>query len=170
MAIVEGIMAGVSIAEGIFGASSKRKAARANMESIDKQLDILNQTKTSLGKAFESEKGFVTDRYGNVVSSLISDVGLSMEGLNANMDRAVSRSNLAFSGNISDRFSLANRELTNKFQSGMETQKFNFQNTILDITKQYQSNIADLNAQREQLLGERKVYEQQSKSRFLGIF
>ena len=75
MAVVEAIVGGLSIYEGISGASSDRANARANIKSIDEQIALMNKQKDELAFAYGQRKEMITDQFGNKIDFLTESTG-----------------------------------------------------------------------------------------------
>lgn len=170
MAIIPAIMAGVSIIEGITNAKSARDRANKNISMIDQQLELIVENKKALEEAFKSQRGYVTDKYGNSMQSLNQKIGLGFEGVNNEYQGAVSKSDLAYSGSIEKNYDMAQRDLSGRYQDSATGLRDNLQGTMLDLTTREQTQMNELHSQWRQLMGQRGAYGQQSKTKFLGIF
>jgi len=170
MAIFEAVTAGLSLFEGALNAGSARKAARAQMASIDNEITALNEQRTKLESAFTARRGIVRDMFGNKVNSLMDTVGNSLEDINADFESASRKSGLAFSGDLETRASEAGQRSKSQFKFNRNSLIDNLQSSMIELDVKETEQIGGINTRIESLRGERSIAEDQSKKRFLGIF
>lgn len=161
---------GLSIAEGIGGAASQREQARNSIESIDRQMNLLSKQKDELGQYYTEKKGYVTDAYGNQVTSLIDKVGQQLYATEDKYTSAMSKSNLSYSGTLSNKASMDASNLNKQYSNSTKTLTTGLKSDLSTLEYNKQKEFGQIDLQLESLKGERKMYESQSKERFLGIF
>jgi len=162
--------AGLSLAEGIFGASSARAAGRASMASIDEQMRIIEEQRYKLREAYTKQRGLITDTYGNKVQNLMSLVGNTLTDIGLESQSRLGQSGLAYVGGIDRREKLARKRVSNEYSGQQFSLYSRMQEDLMGSEMREASEIANLDVTTAQLRGERSIAEQQSKQRFLGIF
>jgi hypothetical protein len=164
------VAAGIGVAEGIAGAGQKRDQARTMAESVQKQIDLLGKQKSELVDLYRVKQGYMTDAYGNRVSTLLDRVGSSLADLNYDYEGAVGKTNMSFSGSVESRFADRRSQISRGARFGQESEALGLRESLLDLTMAKHREVGGIDTQITGLEGEKKLYEEQGKQRFLGIF
>ncbi len=163
-------MFGVSMFEGIFGASDTRDQARLGMENIDKEMGSLRKQKEELGQYYDSRRGMLTDQYGNVVKSVVDKIDFELGEVNREADRAAGASGFAKSGTIENRKRLTSQRRREEYFSTRTSLFDRYQEDLLNQDVQKSKDLGSIDSRMNSLQYERDVLDEQSNSKFLGIF
>lgn len=170
LGVFEAIGIGTSLLEGALGAGAARKAARDTVTSIDKEIAALSDRRGKLRSAFTARRGLVRDQFGNQVHSLLDSVGNSFEDITSQQQSSQAQSGFAFSGSIDSRAQKGRDRITTQFDSQRESLFDNLQSSIVDLDVSEADELGRIDSRISALGSERKVADDQTKKRFLGVF
>jgi hypothetical protein len=163
-------MIGVNMLEGITSAVSNRENARMNLTSIDEQIELLNKQRRELTKAYEEKKGIAKEKFGHKESYLRETTGDRFGDIENKYDVAASKTGLAFSGTVE----YGRERETDVLKSGYEFTRENLYDqlgeSLLNIEMEKTDKLGQIDAQGAGLLAQRKMYDEMSRDKFLGIF
>ena len=158
------------------------KEAQSNVESIDKQIELLNQQKKLLQEGFASKRGLLRDQYGNLVEDVREKFALSTRELSKDLykmglktDVARSRSGLAYSGTVETMSDIGRSDIYLESDKAKQQRKTSLQTledklgmNLLDLTMSENLALNQIDVQMADLEGEKKVANQEKK--WWGIF
>jgi hypothetical protein len=168
--VLPAIGAGLSLYEGITGASQQRKLGEATAKSIEEQMRLLNEQRKKLGEAYEGRRNIVTDVYGNKVSSLVDRVGQTLQTIGMETDFNLGKSGLAYSGTLRKREDLTRKRVGLDYSSEQRSLYDTMRSQLADIRGSELREQGDIDTKLTQLQGELEVANIQKQSKFLGIF
>lgn len=163
-------MVGLSLFEGITGASSSREMARRGKESVEEQMKLLNRQRRELEQLYAEKGEIVTDVYGNKVTNLLERTGLNLTDISDRFDAVASRSGLAFSGTAERRRDLSERRTTLAYKSDARSLYDKLVSDRMDLDIAKSREFGNIDIQLAGLEGQADIYEAQANQRFLGIF
>lgn len=161
---------GLSVAEGIGGARSTRDSAKEAMKSIERQIDLIEKQKRYLQEASRARKSIARDKYGADVTSLVDRIGMSLEKSGDQFRHLAGRTGMSYSGTVERKGSQAREEAYEGFSNtigGLSSQR---RATEAELDMNLDEALNSLTMQINQLNQEKKLYKEQSKQKFLGIF
>lgn len=165
-----GFQVGMTIGEGVFGAGQRRKEAQWMMESVDRQLELLDRQRGYLTSAYKQSVENVTDIYGNRVDTLMARIGSNLMNIQAQAEESQAATGFAYSGSIQKRRQRSRIPAFQQAELGREGILAQLGQSLLTSETQFSRDLGQLNVRTEQLRQERKQYEQKSKEKFLGVF
>lgn len=168
--LIAGGMVALNIWEGISGAVSARDAARANVTSIDEQIAMLNKQRRELATAFEQKKGIATEGYGRKEEYLRETTGERLGDIDYKYDVATSKTGLAFSGTVEYGRERETDILQSGYEFGRESLYDQLGASLLDIEMERADKFGQIDAQVAGLKAQRKVEDERTRDKFMGLF
>lgn len=136
-------MAGVSLIQGAQQDKATADQAAATMGSVAKQAEQLRKQKQYLEKYYDERRGYMTDSYGNKVTSILDSVGQNLYDARERSDFTSGRTGLSYSGTTQKSYQTATdymkRDATNKYKN---------------VNLEYQTALSDLEAAKEREFGQ----------------
>ena len=168
----EAATVGLGFVEGISGAHASRSEARANLESVDAQIELLNKQREELGKAYETKKELVRDRFGNKISSLETEVSFRAGNIREKSDRLTAGTGLSYSGTVEYGKTREEDILSSRYGTQRESLFDSLGQSLFDIDMERTETFARMDSDLIGLRAERKIQDERaSESAFgLGIF
>lgn len=168
--LLQAIGVGLSVAEGIDNARSARSMAKKQRKDLQVQIDRLLEQRDAVNEFAIARKENVTDMQGRQVGSLFDRVGMRLEAMAMQEQNAQAKTGMAASGTVSRASDLQKRGELASFESSLNQSWDRFKGEMLDIERTKQTDIAEIDMQREQIKGQIDVLKQQEKRKYLGIF
>jgi hypothetical protein len=168
--IIAAASLGISLIDSALGSKANRSIAGIKIEGINDQLRSIGEEKKLLQKVFEEKRGFVTDRFGNNIESLGKKVGLSYSSLGIEAGNLRGKSGFSYSGTVEQILGNQRTNIRNQFQDSLAGSRDVLQDSILNITSEFQGSLAELKAEEARLNQEKALLAKEKKRKFLGIF
>ena len=160
---------GLSVVEGISGASTERNVGEANVESIDEQIALLNKQREELAKAFTEMKSIVTDKFGNKINFLQESTAFKSGNIRDRYDTAAGQTDLAFSGTVEYGREKAEEGLRSEYGYQREGLQDMLGESLFNIDMERTEKFGQIDSQILGLKAQRKVEEERSNASFLGL-
>jgi len=160
---------GLSVVEGISGASTERNVGEANVESIDEQIALLNKQREELAKAFTEKKSIVTDKFGNKINFLQESTAFKSGNIRDRYDTAAGQTDLAFSGTVEYGREKAEEGLRSEYGYQREGLQDMLGESLFNIDMERTEKFGQIDSQILGLKAQRKVEEERSNASFLGL-
>ena len=160
---------GLSVVEGISGASTERNVGEANVQSIDEQIALLNKQREELAKAFTEKKSIVTDKFGNKLSFLQESTAFKSGNIRDRYDTAAGQTDLAFSGTVEYGREKAEEGLRSEYGYQREGLQDMLGESLFNIDMERTEKFGQIDSQILGLKAQRKVEEERSNASFLGL-
>lgn len=136
-------IAGVSLIQGAENDNATGAQAVATMESVYKQAALLRKQKQQLEKYYTERRGYMTDSYGNKVTSILDSVGQNLYDARERSDFTSSRTGLSYSGTTQK-----------SYQNATDYMKRDATNKYKNVNLEYQTALSDLEAAKEREFGQ----------------
>jgi len=164
------ITTGISLFEGIFSAGNVRDQARTGISQIDKEMSQIRNQRKELEKFHDSRRGMLNDEYGHSVERTIDKIDLDLGDMNREADRASAGSGFAKSGTIDNRKRLTSQRRREGYFADRTSLFDKMQNDMLRGDTERDKDLGAMDQRLEGLGNQREVLDQQSNTKFLGIF
>ena len=161
---------GLGFLDSAFSAGSARDEARANLTSIDEQIALLNKQRQQLATAYDQKKGIVTDQFGNKIKSFEFETGLEGFNIREGADRASSKTNLAYSGTVETTKERELDTLSSRYDTKRTSMYDALEESMFNIDMERTEKFAQIDSNITGLKAERRVQDERSREKFLGIF
>lgn len=161
---------GLSLFEGIASAGGNRDMARAGIESVDKEMNSLRQERKRLEEFHTAKRGMLTDEYGNIVKRAVNEIDTTIGELNQESSRAEGNAGFAYSGTIANRKKLTTQRANESYIHQRQSVFDRFQEDLLNSDVEREDALGSIDTRIGTLKDQRKILEEQSNTKFLGIF
>jgi len=168
--IAAGIGLGLSLLEGASGASQQRDLAQRTQQSILEEMDLLRGQRSKLEELYKQKQTLTTDTYGNKVQNLVDLVGVDLENATMQGQQMTGQTGLAYSGTVTGNVNRRKREQFSEFKGTSQTLYSKYREDLLDIQASKERELGDIETRLAGLRGQYDIAEQQSKTKFLGLF
>jgi len=161
---------GLTLFEGIFSAGGQRDQARAGIDSVDREMIALRQERDRLEEFHTAKRGMLTDEYGNIVKKAVDEIDTTIGDINQETSRQEANAGFAYSGTIANRKKLTTNRSREDYIHQRQTVFDRFQEDLLNSDVERENSLGAVDTRIGTLKDQRKILEEQSNSRFLGIF
>lgn len=161
---------GLSLIQGISGASQERKMAELTAQSIQEEMRLLSEQREKLGEFYTQRRGLITDVYGNRVSNLMDAVGQTLQEQGIEADYRLGKTGLAYSGSVRTRDVLSRKKTVTDYSRRQGSLYDKMKSDILDTQMAESRDISSLDIRQANLEGQLDIAREQMDTKFLGIF
>ena len=168
--ILSGLQVGVGLLDSIQSSRANRKASQEQMKLIDQQIGASTEQISAIREAFAQKEQRAIGRFGENLDTLLSRVSRKIESENMARENAFSKSGFATQGTIDTSMDLTKRDIKRNTRDETRQMSNSFSDNLIDLATNQREIISGIQTSIFDLQQQRKIAEQESKSRFLGIF
>ena len=168
MAAIAGASFLLSAAQSTQAGQMQSSAASSGIGAIDSSLSYLNKGLTQLEQSADDKKTLALSKFDKNLSDLSNKAGESVINLNKSIKDFIGKSNLVSAAGISEKNSSLSRRIQFGFESGQEGLIGQLGETIAGIEEFQESEKTRINLERQRLLREKGLLQEQESSWYLG--
>jgi len=170
MGLFAAIGLGVTLYEGITGAGKNRQHGRRQKANVQDQMRRIGEQREQINELGKLRKEFATNVYGNQVKSLMDRVNEGLFKSNEAANAATQKAGMAFSGTVERNQAVNDKFARRSFSNSQDSLYDRFTEDKLSIDQGVARDQANLDVKMSELKGQEKMFDQQSKQKFLGLF
>ena len=137
--------------------------SQAQIKNINEMLENFSKQKEQLLNAYNLRKQITTDIYGNRIKSLYSQTGRSLFDINRQSDKTLSKTGLAYSGDVEEERGFASSGVKSDFEFSRKELMGKKGEELADIEMKKTQDITAIDNAMTQLRGQKDIYSKTRK-------
>ena len=150
---------GLSGAETYSQGNLNYDQSQAQIKNIDEMLGNFSKQKEQLLEAYDLRKQITTDLYGNRIKSLYSQTGRSLFDINRQSDKTLSKTGLAYSGDVEEERGFASSGVKSDFEFSRKELMGKKGEEFADIEMKKTQDITAIDNAMAQLRGQKDIHK-----------
>jgi len=154
-------IAGLSVYSAVSSSRIQKNQWESGKEAAEQGLQDIKNSENQLDKLRTSRMQIAGLEHGKQLKDLSTETGISMDELNKSTNQAISKSNLAFSGDVVDQKTEMWDRLKTSYGSSKEGLMSSLGKSMGEITSFYEGEKSRLKNEKSKLSREIKLYDTQ---------